>query len=90
MTQRITFEGETLDELMRKCRAFIGMNSSIVPIVGTGQVANTWPIPSWAPKGSKWIVKTTPPLLIGPDANEVQISWVAGTAQKPRTVRPRL
>ena len=83
---RIVFEAETVEDLVRQCKAFIGANGPSAPSVkfGTASAINTWPVPSWAPSGSRWIVKTNPPLLIGPAGEDVAVRWVAGTAQRPR------
>jgi hypothetical protein len=86
---RVVFEADTLDELVRKCKAFIGQNSpasTAVALYGA-TTTNTWPIPSWAPKGSKWTPRQTLPMLVGPDGKEIAISWVAGTPQKPKAKR---
>lgn len=84
-SQRVCFEASTVDELVRKCRKFIGEAEQTVLHVSYGDTsANAWPLPSWAPKGSRWAVRHAPPALLGPDGKEIAVNWVAGTPQKPK------
>lgn len=76
-----------MEELVRKCRAFIGQSATTIAQPYGSTAANTWPVPSWAPKGSRWVPRLTNPMLLGPDGHEVAINWVAGTAQKPAAAR---
>jgi len=77
-----------MDDLVRKCKAFIGRNQASVTAPAYGCVApNTWPVPAWSPKGSRWKPRLTFPMLVGPDGKEVPVTWVAGTPQKPKVAR---
>lgn len=81
---RIVFEGLTVADLVRQCKAFIGESEPVQrQTFGTASVMNTWPVPSWAPKGSKWFATSAPPTLHGPDGSIVPVRWSSGTAQKP-------
>jgi hypothetical protein len=91
---RVVFEADSLDELVRKCESFIVKNRPPVLAAAVSSygatAANTWPVPSWAPKGSKWVPRNAAPMLLGPDGREIGVNWVAGTAQKPRTATRKL
>jgi len=87
--KRIEFVGLTTADLVRQCKAFISRYELMVatPTFGTFRVTNTWPVPSWAPKGSQWAAgRAPPPILLSPSGDEVAVKWVAGTAQKPRPI----
>ena len=84
---KVVFEADTMDDLVRKCQAFIGQHRT-TPVVAAqvygASSANTWPVPTWSPKGSRWVPRQTLPMLVAPDGKEVAVTWVAGTPQKPK------
>lgn len=80
---RISFEAASINELVRQCKAYVAAHTPRPIGLVSAAARSAWLVPSWAPKGSRWLAKTDPPTLIGPDAQEIEVRWVAGTPQRP-------
>ena len=82
MIVRVVFEGASTGELVRKCKAFVAEQET--PALLSKWAASAWPVPSWAPPGSRWEYRQALPVLRAPTGRFVAVEWVAGTAQKPK------